>query len=172
MAVWCMKCGSRGELEMESTRHGPVHKGCDGFVNPTTFDTRPPWEDYFFQIAHTVSSRATCPRASVGCVVVRDKRILVTGYNGAPTGQKHCTEAGCHMADGHCRRAVHAEMNAVATAARHGISLDHATIYVTHQPCDYCYGVLLNAGVKTFRFADVYAGEAFLGPDEKQPKLY
>jgi dCMP deaminase len=74
---------------------------------------RPGWDEYFMQIAHTVSSRATCPRAAVGCVLMRDHRILTTGYNGAPRGVAHCTEVGCTLVNEHCLRATHAEANAV-----------------------------------------------------------
>ena len=84
---------------------------------------RPGWDEYFMQIAHTVGTRATCPRASVGCVLVRDHRILTTGYNGAPRGVAHCTEVGCTLVNEHCLRATHAEANAVVQGALHGVSL-------------------------------------------------
>jgi len=87
------------------------------------------WDDYFISIAKQVASRATCPRASVGAVIVRDKRIIATGYNGAPAGEPHCLDVGCLMVDGHCQRAVHAETNAIAQAARFGVATDGATLY-------------------------------------------
>ncbi len=92
---------------------------------------RPGWDEYFMQIAHTVGTRATCPRASVGCVISREYRILTTGYNGAPRGVAHCTEVGCTLVNDHCLRATHAEANAVVQGALHGVSLQHATAYCT-----------------------------------------
>lgn len=91
--------------------------------------SRPDWDTYFIRIALEVSKRSTCPRASVGAVIVRDNRILATGYNGAPAGEKHCSDVGCLIVGEHCQRAVHAETNAMAQAARHGISIDGAILY-------------------------------------------
>lgn len=91
--------------------------------------TRPNWDLYFIRIAKEVASRATCPRAAVGAVIVKDNRILSTGYNGAPAGQPHCEDVGCEIVDGHCHTAVHAESNAIAQAAKHGISVEGATLY-------------------------------------------
>jgi len=108
------------------------------------------------QIAQTVSTRATCPRASVGCVLVREHRILTTGYNGAPRGVAHCSEAGCTMAGDHCVRATHAEANAVVQGALHGVSLQNATAYCTHQPCVNCSKLLISAGVKKIIYLDAY----------------
>ncbi len=98
------------------------------------------------QIAHTVATRATCPRASVGAILVREHRILTTGYNGAPRGVAHCTDVGCTLADGHCLRATHAEANAIVQGALHGIELQGATAYCTHQPCVGCSKLLISAG--------------------------
>ena len=84
---------------------------------------RPGWDEYFMQIAHTVGTRATCPRASVGCVISREYQFLTTGYNGAPRGVAHCTEVGCTLVNDHCLRATHAEANAVVQGALHGVSL-------------------------------------------------
>ncbi len=92
--------------------------------------TRPYWDLYFIRIAMEVASRSTCPRASVGAVIVKDNRILSTGYNGAPTGELHCTDVGCDIVDDHCQRAIHAEFNALGYAAKYGIPLDGATMYV------------------------------------------
>lgn len=100
------------------------------------------------QIARTVATRATCPRASVGCVLVREHRILTTGYNGSPRGVAHCTEVGCTLIDGHCVRATHAEANAVVQGALHGINLSQSTAYCTHQPCVHCSKLLISAGVR------------------------
>lgn len=91
--------------------------------------TRPNWDEYFLSIAKVVASRATCPRASVGAVIVRNNRILATGYNGAPAGEPHCVDVGCLMKYRHCQRAVHAETNAIAQAARYGVSVEGATLY-------------------------------------------
>ena len=90
---------------------------------------RPDWDEYFLAIAKDVASRATCPRASVGAIIVKDNRILSTGYNGAPPGEPHCTDIGCDMVDGHCQRTIHAETNAMAQAAKYGIAIEGATIY-------------------------------------------
>ena len=120
---------------------------------------RPGWDEYFMQIAQTVSTRATCPRASVGCVLTRGHRILTTGYNGAPRGVAHCTEVGCTLANEHCLRATHAEANAVVQGALHGVSLQDATAYCTHQPCVNCSKLLISAGVVRIVYAEAYPDE-------------
>src|SRR5215469_9814793 len=104
---------------------------------------RPAWDEYFLDVARTVATRATCPRASVGAVLVRDDRILATGYNGAPARAAHCIEVGCLMVNGHCVRPTHAEANAIAQGARHGVSFAGATAYVTHEPCLGCSKLLV-----------------------------
>ncbi|OQY25885.1 MAG: dCMP deaminase [Anaerolineaceae bacterium 4572_32.1] len=109
--------------------------------------SRPSWDEYFMGITFEVARRSTCNRAQVGAIIVRDKRILTTGYNGSPTGLPHCTEAGCLMVNGHCVRTLHAEQNAIIQAALHGVSTDGATIYVTHQPCLVCAKMIINAGI-------------------------
>ncbi|MDN5331311.1 MAG: dCMP deaminase [Tepidanaerobacteraceae bacterium] len=128
---------------------------------------RPPWDDYFMEIARVVAKRSTCLRRSVGAVVVLEKRILTTGYNGAPTGLAHCLEVGClrekmgiPSGERHelCR-GLHAEQNAIIQAAVWGISIKGATLYVTCQPCALCAKMLINAGIKKI----VYEGEY---PDE------
>jgi dCMP deaminase len=108
---------------------------------------RPNWDEYFAGVAQTVASRATCPRASVGAVLVRDRRILATGYNGAPSGTNHCLDVGCLLVNDHCQRATHAEANAIVQAALHGVNTDGSTIYCTHQPCGGCTKLILTAGV-------------------------
>jgi len=120
---------------------------------------RPDWDLYFIRIAKEVASRSTCPRAAVGAVIVKDNRILATGYNGAPAGEPHCTEVGCDMVDGHCQRAVHAETNAIAQAAKYGISVDGATLYcwdtagrnyslsMDGWDCHYCGQLMKVAGI-------------------------
>ena len=117
---------------------------------------RPNWDEYFMNIAREVASRATCDRASVGAVIVKDHRILSTGYNGAPPGEPHCTDAGCLMENNHCERTIHAETNAVAQAARFGVPIDGATLYFwrnrhsTGKPvesCIKCTQVMKSAGI-------------------------
>ena len=110
-----------------------------------------------------VSRRATCLRAQVGAIIVKDKRILTTGYNGAPKGLPHCLDEGCEMVDGHCVRSLHAEQNAIIQAAQHGITLSGGTIYTTHQPCHTCAKMIINAGLERV----VYAGHY---PDERAMK--
>jgi len=117
---------------------------------------RPDWDTYFMKIAHAVSERSTCDRAFVGCVLVRDKRILTTGFNGSPVGQPHCDEVGHLMVDGHCVRTIHAEMNAIIQAALHGVSTKGATCYVTHFPCINCTKALINAGIVRIVYGVAY----------------
>ncbi len=119
-------------------------------------DTRPSWDEYFMRIAKEVATRATCPRRSVGAVIVLDRRILTTGYNGAPHGLAHCTEVGCKMVDGHCQRALHAEQNAILQAALNGVSTRGATVYVTCQPCNVCAKMIINAGIVRVVFEGDY----------------
>lgn len=116
---------------------------------------RPSWNEYFMQIAHLVKTRSTCLRRQVGAVVIKDKRILATGYNGAPTHCTHCSEIGClreqlEIPSGERHelcRALHAEQNVIAQAALHGISLQGATLYVTTQPCSLCAKLIINSGL-------------------------
>ena len=120
---------------------------------------RPSWDEYFMQITFQVAKRSTCPRAAVGAVIVRDKRILTTGYNGAPAGLEHCTEAGCLMVNDHCVRTLHAEQNAIIQGALHGVDVSSSTIYVTHQPCLNCAKMIINAGVERVVYAGHYPDE-------------
>lgn len=108
------------------------------------------------EIARTVATRATCPRASVGAVLVRESRILTTGYNGAPRGVAHCTDVGCTIVNDHCARATHAEANAIVQAALHGISVSGSTAYCTHQPCVNCSKLLISAGVRKIVYDATY----------------
>lgn len=108
------------------------------------------------RIANEVALRSTCTRANVGAVVVKDKRILTTGYNGAPRGLPHCTDVGCLMVDGHCVRTIHAEQNALLQGAMHGVALQGGTIYVTHQPCLTCAKMIINAGIVRVVFVQAY----------------
>lgn len=109
---------------------------------------RPSKDEYFMQLARTVATRSTCPKASVGALLVKDGSIISTGYNGSPVGEPHCDEAGHNeSADGHCQRAVHAEMNAILQAAKHGNSTKDSTLYITHFPCNHCLKAVRNAGI-------------------------
>jgi dCMP deaminase len=117
---------------------------------------RPDWDSYFMKIAFAVSERSTCERAYVGCVLVRDKRILTTGFNGSPTGQPHCDEVGHLMVDGHCVRTIHAETNAIIQAALHGVSTRDSICYVTHFPCINCSKALVNAGITRLVYSVAY----------------
>ena len=108
---------------------------------------RPAWDEYFLKMAMLVSERATCPRMHVGCVLVKDKQILSTGYNGSLPGQPHCHEVGCMIEDNHCIRTIHAEMNALLQCAAHGTTVHGATAYVTNLPCTNCTKALLSAGI-------------------------
>jgi dCMP deaminase len=108
------------------------------------------------KIAYAVSERSTCDRATVGCVLVQEKRILTTGFNGSPMGQPHCDEAGHLMVDDHCVRTIHAETNAIIQAALHGVSTKGCTCYVTHFPCINCTKALINAGITRLVYGEAY----------------
>ncbi|MFA7288991.1 MAG: cytidine/deoxycytidylate deaminase family protein [Melioribacteraceae bacterium] len=109
---------------------------------------RPTWDEYFLKVAMLVSERATCPRMHCGCVLVKDKQILSTGYNGSIPGDEHCEDIGCMIVDNHCVRTIHAEMNAILQCSTHGISTAGATAYVTNMPCTNCSKALIAAGIK------------------------
>jgi len=123
---------------------------------------RPSWNEYFMAIAHEVAKRSTCERAQVGAVIVKDKRILTTGYNGSPRGLPHCTEVGCLMDNGHCVRTLHAEQNAIIVAALHGVITAGATIYVTHQPCFNCAKSIINSGIREIVYDKEYQDDRSL----------
>lgn len=119
-------------------------------------NTRPSWDEYFLNMVDAIGERSTCDRGKIGCVIVKDKRILATGYAGAPSKAPHCSSEGHQMKtvkhqDGssseHCVRTTHSEMSAVASAARHGVAIDGATIYVKMAPCYACAKVLVNCGI-------------------------
>jgi dCMP deaminase len=133
----------------------------------STDHKRPSWDEYFANISHQVAERSTCLRRKVGAVLVRDKRILATGYNGAPSGIRHCIEIGClresrGIASGERHelcRGLHAEQNAIIQAALHGIAIEGASIYCTHQPCVLCAKMLINAGIREIFFLEGYPDE-------------
>ncbi|MBI5731480.1 MAG: dCMP deaminase [Ignavibacteriales bacterium] len=109
---------------------------------------RPSWDEYFLKVAMLVSERATCPRMHCGCVLVREKQILSTGYNGSIPGDRHCEDDGCIIVDNHCIRTIHAEMNAILQCSSHGISTQGSTAYITNMPCTNCAKALITAGIK------------------------
>jgi dCMP deaminase len=117
---------------------------------------RPSWDDYFMGIALQVARRSTCDRARVGAIIVKDRRILTTGYNGSPASLPHCDEIGHLMISGHCVRTLHAEQNAIIQAALHGVGVADSTMYVTHQPCLTCAKMIINAGIRRVVFAGHY----------------
>ncbi|MEA3360639.1 MAG: cytidine/deoxycytidylate deaminase family protein [Thermodesulfobacteriota bacterium] len=126
--------------------------------------TRPSWSEYFMSIAKLVATRSTCLRRHVGAVLVKDKRIIATGYNGAPAGIRHCEETGClreklgvKSGERHelCR-GLHAEQNVIIQAAYYGVSTKETILYSTHKPCIICSKMLINAGVKKIFFSEGY----------------
>ena len=136
---------------------------------------RPSWDDYFFQVADTVSRRATCDRGRSGCIIVKEKRILVTGFVGSPYGFPHCDDVGHQMKrlvheDGrvteHCMRTLHAEQNAICQAARLGIALEGATLYTRMTPCRTCAMLIINCAIKS-----VFCERRYQAADEPEAML-
>ena len=131
---------------------------------------RPDIDEYFLKIASVVAERSTCLRHHVGAVAVKDKHILATGYNGAASGLKDCLELGCLRDERNIEsgtrheicRGIHAEQNAIIQASLHGVSLEGATIYVTHSPCILCAKMLVNARIKRFVTFGSYADDSFI----------
>ena len=117
---------------------------------------RASWDEYFMNIARVVSSRSTCDRKFVGAVIVRDKTILSTGYIGSIRGMPHCTEVGHMMEDNHCVATIHAESNAILQAAKNGVSIDGASIYVTASPCWNCFKQVTNSGIRRIIYGEFY----------------
>ncbi|NPV54589.1 MAG: cytidine deaminase [Firmicutes bacterium] len=128
---------------------------------------RPSWDEYFMEIAQLVSKRSTCLRRQVGAIAVRERRILATGYNGAPSGLRHCSEVGCLRSERDIPsgerqelcRGLHAEQNVIIQAALHGVSIWGSTLYCTHQPCSLCAKMLVNAGITEIVFSGDYPDE-------------
>src|SRR5205085_5439002 len=114
------------------------------------------WDVYFMRIAQVVASRSTCDRKFVGSVIVRDKTILSTGYNGSIRGMHHCTDVGHMMEDGHCVATLPAETNAIIQAAKNGVAIDGATIYVTASPCWSCFKQIANTGMRRIVYGEFY----------------
>ena len=133
---------------------------------------RPGWDEYFLEISQLVSKRSTCLRRAVGAVLVKDKRILSSGYNGSPSGLKHCDEVGCRREKlgvpsgerAELCRGLHAEQNAIIQAAYHGVPIKGSVLYSTIQPCSICVKMLINAGIEKIIYLDGY-------PDELARKL-
>lgn len=127
-------------------------------------DNRPPWDSYFMKITHDVAERSTCLRRRVGALIVLEKRILATGYNGAPSGLRHCAETGClreqlKVPSGERQeicRALHAEQNAIIQAASHGVPIRGATLYCTTQPCVTCAKMIINSEIRRVMFEGDY----------------
>lgn len=117
---------------------------------------RKTWDQYFMEMALMASQRGTCNRLHVGCVLVRDRGVLSTGYNGSIRGEPHCDEDGHDLDDGHCVRTVHAEMNAICMAAKNGHFMANSTAYVTHFPCWLCYKLLVQSGVERIVYSVDY----------------
>ena len=117
---------------------------------------RADWNTYFMNIARQMATRSTCDRKHVGAVIVRDKCILSTGYNGSIRGLPHCDEVGHLMDHGHCVRTVHAEANAIVQAASHGVRIEGADIYVTASPCWNCFKLIANSGIRRIFFGEFY----------------
>ena len=128
---------------------------------------RPNWEEYFMDIAILVAKRSTCLRRAVGALIVKDKRILATGYNGAPSGIRHCREVGClretlNIKSGQRHelcRGMHAEKNAIIQAADHGAPIKDASLYCTNRPCSICTKMIINAGIRKIYYQEGYADE-------------
>lgn len=128
---------------------------------------RPDWDEYFMAIVELVAKRSTCLRRSVGAVLVKDRRLLATGYNGAPSGLRHCLDIGC-MREGmkvpsgerhELCRGLHAEQNAIIQAALHGVSVNGSAIYCTNHPCIICAKMIINAGIRRIYFRDGYTDQ-------------
>jgi dCMP deaminase len=132
-----------------------------------TGEQRPSWEEYFMDIAILVAKRSTCLRRAVGALIVKDKRILATGYNGAPSGIRHCVEVNClretlNIASGQRHelcRGIHAEQNAIIQAAYHGAPIKDANLYCTNLPCSFCTKIIINAGIRKIYYQEGYADE-------------
>jgi len=111
-------------------------------IKKKEIDNRPSWDDYFMEVAHAISKRATCDRGKSGCVIAKDRQFIVSGYVGSPSGFPHCDEAGHHM-----KKVVHAEQNAICQAAKIGVSISGATLYTRMTPCRTCAMLLINCGI-------------------------
>jgi dCMP deaminase len=117
------------------------------------------WDEYFMKIAYMVATRSTCNKISVGTVFTQHKRIVATGYNGAPAGMPHCTEIGCIEYNNHCINALHSEVNAILQCAANGVATEGAVVYCTHLPCWHCTMMLINARIKKLYYSENYVDD-------------
>jgi dCMP deaminase len=125
------------------------------------------WDTYFMRIAREVAGRSTCDRKHVGAVIVRERNILSTGYNGSIAGMPHCDDVGHMMEDGHCVATIHAEANAILQAAKNGVMIAGAAIYVSASPCWNCFKMIANSGLKRIVFGEFYRDERIFEVAEK-----
>jgi dCMP deaminase len=137
----------RAEAKAERRGKGAARPGSSRRVD---------WHTYFMNIAHQVATRSTCDRKHVGAVIVRDKTILSTGYNGSIRGMPHCDDAGHDLEGGHCVATIHAEANAILQAAKNGVTIDQAEIYTTASPCWSCFKLIANAGLRRIYYGEFY----------------
>jgi dCMP deaminase len=119
------------------------------------------FDEYFMRMALLASERATCERLKVGSVIVKNKNVLSTGYNGSASGEAHCLDVGCLIRDGHCIRTIHSEQNALLQCAKHGVSVKGASIYVTHFPCLHCTKSLVTAGITEIVYLNDYRNDEY-----------
>jgi dCMP deaminase len=119
------------------------------------------FDEYFMRMAVLASDRATCVRLNVGAVLIKNKNVIATGYNGSAPKEVHCIEEGCLIKDGHCIRTIHAEQNALLQCAKNGVNAQGATIYVTHQPCLHCTKSLITAGISEIIFLNEYRKDEY-----------
>jgi dCMP deaminase len=129
--------------------------------------TRASWEEYFMNIAKQVAARSTCDRKNVGAVIVRNRTILSTGYNGSVRGMPHCEEIGHMMENGHCVATIHAETNAILQAAKNGVNINDSEIYITASPCWSCFKMMVNAGLSKIYFGEFYRDERIFDTAQK-----
>lgn len=162
--VNCEKCGRLWTEHISSAWHDTPMCPATPQLPIVEQPKRKSWDAYFMDIAAVVATRATCDRAHVGAVIVMDKRVLATGYNGSVRGTAHCDDVGHDLVESivngetkkNCVRTVHAEVNAIAQAASYGAAVNGATLYVTHYPCWPCAKLVFNAGIKRIVYASAY----------------
>lgn len=129
--------------------------------------TRAGWDEYFLRIAVDVATRSTCDRKHVGAVIVRDRNILSTGYNGSIAGMPHCDDVGHMMENGHCIATIHAEANAIIQAAKNGVMINGASIYTTASPCWSCFKIIVNSGMRRIIFGEFYRDDRIFSVAER-----
>jgi dCMP deaminase len=130
-------------------------------------EKRLPWDQYFMTVARVVASRSTCDRKHVGAVIVRERTILSTGYNGSIRGMPHCDDVGHLIENGHCVATIHAEANAIVQAARNGVRIEGAEIYITASPCWSCFKMIANAGIVAIFYGEFYRDERIFSVAEQ-----